>query len=176
MFKTNCNVSLNFSVISAIFGILFACFCKALDFFFPHKTRMDPLCFSPHCIQNRAVLFSKATVLPCPVGQRSCKKIINRPAGLTLGHLPLPLAIFRETRASLRSDVDVGRRAFALFGLQSAVAGQVDGKCSCVFGEMWHPVLVRDGHLVRFEEISDILQYVAWLFCEVHLVHALSVT
>lgn len=141
---------------------------------------MDPLCFSPRRIQNRAGLFSKATALPRPVGQRSCKKIINRAAGLTLGHLPFPLAIFRETWASLRSDVDVGRRAFALFGLQSAVAGQVDGKCSCVFGEVWHPVLVRDGRIRRAPSLLrggfSYSGYMwPWLSCEIHLVHALSV-
>lgn len=52
------------------------------------------------------------------VVQRSHKNIINRAAGPTRGYLPSPLpplpcpaplsAIFRETRAPLRSDVDVG--------------------------------------------------------------------
>lgn len=117
---------------------------KHLHFFKLKMRKWSPF-LSCDSIQNRALLFSKATVLPLPLGQRSCRKIINTAAGLTLCNLPLPLAIFRETWAALRSDVDVGHRVFALFRQRSAVAGQVDVKSNCVFMEVWHSVLVQDG-------------------------------
>lgn len=75
-----------------------ACFSSSLSSFF--------FCCSSN--QNRSMLFSEARGLPLPIGQRSRRKIINTAAGLTRHNLPLPSAIFRETWAALRSDVDVG--------------------------------------------------------------------
>lgn len=101
--------------------------------------------------QNTDLLFSKAKVLPLTVGQRSHRKIINTAAGLTRCNLLLPLAIFRETWAALRSDVGVGPRVFALFGQRSTVAGQVDGKSNRLFMEVWHSVSVQNGCIQQWK-------------------------
>lgn len=90
--------------------------------------------------KQKSAVFNIKSLLP--VGQRSHRKIINTTAGLTWCNLPLPLTIFRETWAALRSDVDVGHRVFALFGRWSTVVGQVaaqspSGGVALSFSPVW---------------------------------------
>lgn len=72
---------------------------------------------------------------------------------MTLSNLLLPLAIFRETRAALRSDVDVGRRVRALFGQRAAVAGWS--------GEWKEQLALKEGvapvQFYKREELIDLL-------------------